>query len=406
MLFASIHYIFADEILLKDGRVIKGKIIQITSSSIEYDPDGPMVFDTMQIDNINKVSYDDGRILRFSSDKISTITGQIITCSIIKISQDKIIFLENDAKDEKTIERAQVKSIEFADGKLIEMNNIKNEKKDKIAPQINLKGFAKSIVRISFIGGGGEVTDGIARKEKHILNVYKPDIMLSSHPFSSRSYTYIAYSGLEIDLMMPAKKFEQNRAFSLMGINTGIRARYEYQYFQNNVISDIWFLTNEKINSGKLMEYHGWTAGPVLNFIFGPRSNKMNMLFSVFAGAGQIVEGKIHSTPAIRDNELLIFRLMGLWPGFFQSAPYNAFMSQYNILLLQQFNKSDLKGYRIRGGLGPEFVLNAGFPLTVGLRYIYSYTHFGMTNFIPLYGGKKKMNQNEYGGELALGVHF
>ncbi len=56
----------ADEIHLKDGKVIKGKIIQITPKNIEYDPEGPKVFDVYPRDQVSRIVFDDGRVVMFS----------------------------------------------------------------------------------------------------------------------------------------------------------------------------------------------------------------------------------------------------------------------------------------------------------------------------------------------------
>ncbi len=50
----------ADEIHLQGGEILRGKIIQVTSQSIEYDPEGTRAFDIIPRGQISKIVYDDG----------------------------------------------------------------------------------------------------------------------------------------------------------------------------------------------------------------------------------------------------------------------------------------------------------------------------------------------------------
>lgn len=50
----------ADEIRLKDGTIITGKIIQVTTRNIEYNPDGPRPFELIERDMVVEIIYSDG----------------------------------------------------------------------------------------------------------------------------------------------------------------------------------------------------------------------------------------------------------------------------------------------------------------------------------------------------------
>jgi hypothetical protein len=50
----------ADEIHLQGGDILRGKIIQVTPQSIEYDPEGTRAFDIIPRGQISKIVYDDG----------------------------------------------------------------------------------------------------------------------------------------------------------------------------------------------------------------------------------------------------------------------------------------------------------------------------------------------------------
>ena len=60
-LFVSNSY--SDEIHLRDGTVVKGKIIQLAPKYIEYDPEGDKPFDLLPRGQIIKIIYDDGKVI-------------------------------------------------------------------------------------------------------------------------------------------------------------------------------------------------------------------------------------------------------------------------------------------------------------------------------------------------------
>jgi hypothetical protein len=57
---------FADEIRLKDGTVIKCKIIQVTPKYIEYDPEGARTFDMLPRDQVVVIIYNDGTVIKIN----------------------------------------------------------------------------------------------------------------------------------------------------------------------------------------------------------------------------------------------------------------------------------------------------------------------------------------------------
>lgn len=68
-LFCSIS-IFADEIHLLDGKVVKGKIIQITGSNVEYSEESGKPFNIIKRDQVFKIVYDDGSsVVLFNRDE-------------------------------------------------------------------------------------------------------------------------------------------------------------------------------------------------------------------------------------------------------------------------------------------------------------------------------------------------
>lgn len=61
--------VWADEIHLSDGRVFKGKIIRVTVKHIEYDPEGEKPFDLLPRGQIEKIVYDDGKVVFLNEGK-------------------------------------------------------------------------------------------------------------------------------------------------------------------------------------------------------------------------------------------------------------------------------------------------------------------------------------------------
>jgi len=55
--------LYADVIKMKDGSVLNGKILRITGSTIEYDPDGNIPFDIINKDSAYSVVYSDGKVV-------------------------------------------------------------------------------------------------------------------------------------------------------------------------------------------------------------------------------------------------------------------------------------------------------------------------------------------------------
>jgi hypothetical protein len=60
LIFTSLTDLFADEIRLKGGIIIKCKIILVTPEFIEYDPEGSRTFDMIPRNQVIEIIYDDG----------------------------------------------------------------------------------------------------------------------------------------------------------------------------------------------------------------------------------------------------------------------------------------------------------------------------------------------------------
>jgi hypothetical protein len=127
---------FADEIHLKDGSIIKGKIIQITPGTIEFDPDGDRPFDVISRDLVDKIKYDDGKIINLAGEKTSTEKkdggtrehdeihlndGSIVRGEILEVLPKYIRYKKIGTDAEDLYPRDRVVRIIYRDGKTIDL---------------------------------------------------------------------------------------------------------------------------------------------------------------------------------------------------------------------------------------------------------------------------------------------
>jgi hypothetical protein len=405
----TFHAVYADTIYLKDNTVLKGTVIQITGSEVEYDPEGPSTFDSVSKDKVAKILYSNGREQRFVLDTIILTGGESIKCNITRVTKESIIYKPEGTEEEKTIGRNQVARMEFSDGKTVELTKQTAPDQKEETPKKPSGGYLDSIFRISLFGGGGAMSGGVISKERRSFSQYEPDLILANgFPDKYSLHAGFATGGFEMDLMPPAIKFNQTRGFDFTGIKFGIRGRYGYEYGAS-VISDedsySGYHFGLDINKpGKLMQYHYWSAGPVMNFVFTPRNNVFNFMISIYGMAGQVFNGNLTPLSSLRGSKLLMARLAGAWNGYWNTP---AIMGWANPYTLKAFNNTGFNGYTVRVGIGPEFSLNKHFPIIVGFHMTYAYTGltFDKAPFIYV-DGQKKAAHSEVGGEVSVGLHF
>ncbi len=58
--------LFADQIYLTTGVVIKGRILKVNDASVEYDPEGDRPFDIVSRHLVTKIVYDDGSVVEMT----------------------------------------------------------------------------------------------------------------------------------------------------------------------------------------------------------------------------------------------------------------------------------------------------------------------------------------------------
>jgi len=406
MLIAMAGY--ADEIHLVDGTVLKGSVIQITDSVVEYDPEGQAAFDTVPRDQVARIKYNTGRVQVLLPDTIYLTGGEAITCAIVRVTKDAVIYTQADSGGEKTIDRARVARLEFADGKVIDMPEAAVADTGSTEPKIQAGGYLDSIFRINVFGGGGGFAGGIVDKENRIFRAYEIDYALAAFiPTEHYRFTTFGTGGVEMEFMAPAIKFAQTRGFDLSGIKFGIRGRYGYERVTSFITDrDEYHAGLNETNSGMLMDYHYWAAGPGMSFVFTPRSNAFAFMLNFYGTAGQVFGGKLNPLTALRDSKLLWGRLAGVWPDLWNNPPI-PLMAWANIYTMPSLNRTSLRGYTIRAGFGPEFALNRGFPIIIGTHITYAYTGLTMGRAPIMYADwNKKSAHHEIGAEVSVGLHF
>ncbi len=382
--------LFADEIHLNDGSVIKGKILQVTEKKIEYDPDGDRPFGMFPTDQVTKIVYDDGKVIQISfKDEIYLKNGSILKCKINKVTADKIYYFIAGSEEIDSNPRESVIKIIYGDGEVVQLSedkilpsNGEFPKEVVEQPSIPSGGFHDSILRIGVIGAGGILRHWgeLADKEEQLFNNNRSGIPISAL-YKDDIYSYGIYRGFEIDLTLSSIKFYQHRGFDFTGVIFGIKGRYVY----TKIEQELRIYENEEDDiynaSGQLLKYKHWEAGPVVNLIVSPRSNKYNMIIHSYLLLGYISHGELTAVPALRNTQF-----------FFGNTKDD------------YYTKCD--GYSISFGSGPHFVLNQWIPVTIGFNIKYTYTVLNLDKAINLYGSDKAVTFNSVDLELAFGLHL
>lgn len=400
--------LYADEIHLVDGTILKGAIIQITGSVVEYDPEGPAAFDTVPREQVSKIKYDSGKVQRMQVDTIYLSGGETIRCSIVRVTKDAVVYTQEDAVTEKTIGRDRVARMEFGDGKVIDLPAPDLAASDDGVVKKQTGGYLDSIFRISVFGGGGGLQGGMLDKERRVFRAYEPDLILADiFPDEHYQFTTFGTGGVEIEFMAPAIKFAQKRGFDLTGIKFGLRGRYGYERITSRITSSEygWGRGYREL-LGTLMDYHYWTAGPGMGLVFTPRSNAFSFILNFYGTAGQVFGGNLNPLTALRDSKLLWGRLAGVWPDPWNLVPA-PLMGWANLFTMPGLNRTGIRGYTIRAGFGPEFALNRHFPIIIGTHLTYAYTALTMGRAPVMYAdGNRKAAHHEVGAEISVGLHF
>jgi hypothetical protein len=398
--------LLADQIYLQDGSVLKGKIIQVNEHDIEYKPETGRAFDVVDKTSVVKIVYDNGQAVYFAVDTLYRIDGAAVKGSVIRVTREDIVYSPQGTTEQRTVPRSEIERIEYSDGKVVYIAKKKEGQEDvKFEEKKQTGGFLDSWVRIAGFMGFGSPSGGIVQREQHLLKAYRPDLIRAYVlPRDYNQYFMDLSGGGEIDVMPPAIKFVQKRGFDLSGIKLGVRGRYGVESVDSTIVNEKSYYSSVEgyeLFRGKLMDYHYWGAGPVMNLVFSPRNNLFNFIVNFYLLAGQVFQGNLKGAAALRSARWLAPELAGAYG----SAP---FINDPAIIYATRYlNKTRFGGYTIRLGLGPHFSLNKYFPITFGLNMTYAYSRFKFGRApVAYFDGHKKASQHEVGAEVTAGVHF
>jgi hypothetical protein len=367
--------LYADEIYSKDNKIIKCRIIRVTDKNIEYSETDGKAFLIMPRDSAVKIVYENGETFKINeenTDRIYLKDGKILTGKIIQSTDDVVIYIQEGADKKSVILLDNVEKIVYAKGDEKEISAQVEEK-----PIIHTGGFIDSIFRISLSGGAGPVWGNLSDKEHTSKGEYLDQVPVyyPVYPSDSKELSHSEFSaGIEACLMLPAIKIPQSRRFGLIGIKFGLIGSYIYSEIEQDLFDR--GLPDDDY-AGTLLKYSTVKAGPEMNLIFSPQSNRVNMVMRFYALGGYIHTGEITAMPGLRDAGLSIDK------------------SLYS---------SDFTGYSITGGTGIRFVNNGAFPLIVGFDIQFTHTEIKFDNSIPVYNNADKTSFNDISFIFSCGI--
>lgn len=333
-LFSGFIELFADEIYLKDNRIIECEIIQITADVIIYKL---IDLDQKQVivrENISKIINPEGNEIQISDTQLNS---------------------QPSATDEKKSEEYKFELFTLSGG------------------------FIDSYIRLGVTGGIGAVWGDLHRKENQSYNRYinqAKTYPVYPNGSSKREYHYRFISGYDFAIFLPAIKIPRAYSFALMGVKFGITANYIYsttkQDLEDESLKDTDYYRT-------LLKYRTLNIGPEVNFIIGPISNTVNLVFRCFSLGGRIHKGEITALPCLREAGLSLNK------------------SEYS---------ANFDGYSATTGAGIRFVLNRAVPLITGFDVQYTYSKINFDKALPVYKGARSTSFSEIGLTFSLGIHI
>ncbi|MBN2159506.1 MAG: hypothetical protein JW807_08930 [Spirochaetes bacterium] len=406
LLIATVVY--ADQIFLSDGTSVKGTVIQVTDREIEYDPEGDRAFDVVDRSSVTKIVYADGRVVSYQTDRLYRDDGTYVRGTVIRVTKDEITYLPEGETNQATVPRETMSHIEYSDGKVVYITKKQEADGESAVEQFEEKvqtgGFIDSWVRIAGFGSFGGPSKGLFDRERRVFRAYKADLIRAYVIPRDYQFTNIYGSGGgEVDLLLPAIKFKQKRGFDFTGIKFGVRGRYGFTFVESLIVNDdSYFRSTEgdELIRAKLLSYHHWAVGPVMNLVFSPRNNVFNFILNFYAVGGQIFDGHLRAAAALRSSRWLAAEMYGVFgPPFLPRELANVTNSVY-------FNKTRFSGYTIRCGFGPHVTLNRYVPIMLGLNITYAYSNISLGRALPIYyDGNKRAAHHEVGAEISVGFH-
>lgn len=384
-------WLFADEIYLKDSKVIKGKILNVTEKNIEYSEEKGKPFLVIPRDKVSKIKYDNGEIVQIPEekriDKIFLKDGSIIEAGEVQITPEAIIYIPVGETAKQAIVRENVIKVVNANGKVIQITE--GGPVVAVEPSVSAKeeyktrsgGFLDSTIALGVLGTGYALNGKIDKKEEKEYKSKRSGIagIYTSGKDDEGPYVdHYGYSGgFFLDLMFPAVKFQQKRGFDLTGIKFGLKTTYLFSKVEQQISDDS--LPKRLDYDGRLLKYRSVNCGPEINLVFSPKTDSFNMIAQLYVLGGYIHNGRLTAVPGLRDAGIA-----------YNDADYCA----------------SFTGYSVTAGLGLNFAINKTVPVTVGLGLYYTYAKIEFDKNVPVYNNSKSTDFYEVGIMISAGAHF
>lgn len=319
-----------------------------------------------------------------------------ISKSAVKLnSEGEEVFLPGDSKNPIHIPREKIHTVASEDGRVFALEEQAIEEKIQTVdetvvpvPDTRLPGFHRSIIRISALYIFNIDDNWLWNREKRNIEAYQRKYI--TDPLVLARYGYEGWRdnwswAFDLDLMLPAIEFSQQKAFQFTGIKFGIRGRYGYSVTDSYLYNDEKFFFNstipdDKFYNARYLDYGYICGGPVVDFIFSSRYNNINLLLEVFLLYGIVTGGNFRP---------------------------NASLGDVGIIYAPEDYRIGVSGYTWKFGFGTHFVLNRWVPIIIGLNTVFGSTRLRLARPPLSYG---TLNSGPFmsgvGFEFVLGVHF
>lgn len=234
--------VFAEDIYLNNGEIIKGKVLRFNEEKLEYDPEGGKPFAIVEISKVEKIVYSDGSERKF------------------RISQAS-----------------------------------RNEKKKPVDEKTLQNRFYNSNFRIGLLLGGGPIYGDIDEQESEIYN------NSSYKEHDKQIVTDMWYTGIECDIFIPGL----STSYSI-GLKTRLLETYGREFLRKTYIASTAdegeFEDTKNVNQTELFTYKSLQVGPVFNFIMNPNNDYIHFVIQNYYLFGKIFDGHLDSQAVLRDK--------------------------------------------------------------------------------------------------------
>ncbi len=225
LVFFSLQTLYADEIHLNSGKIIKGRIIRVTENSVEYDPEGEIPFNILKRKSVSKLKYDSGLEVVISGDgksadpekltesrqterkfdEIYLLDGRVFRGAVVRMTSEYIEYVPEGKQLKDLLPRGQVSKIAYKNGKVIFVTTSgsggsKRKKLNKGSQAA--KGAHEHdgfLFRLIWGYGGGEVTvDDYIGSDLHLKGINGMIRTQFGYSFGNSINLFLDYAGITV----------------------------------------------------------------------------------------------------------------------------------------------------------------------------------------------------------------